>query len=342
MLDHMRIASIMLENQLSALYRSLIPMQALAHRGHTVHIEERDEIVNPEPLFEFDVVHILRGSGGSLRRLARRLKDAGVAVVWNDDVDITTLPEHHPEYPHIGGIRGQALVNQATSMMKLADVVITPNAALAERYRAMSGADVRVLGNHLPPMFVRPERVMPHNGVTIGWVATYEHLDDFERLGVRAALEKLLIRHNHIEVIAVGLDLGLTSHRYRHTPWAAYGDLPQHIMHFDIALAPMADIPFNQMRSDVKLKEYAAIGVPWLASPTGAFAELGEEQGGRLVADDDWHEALEDLVNDASARRLLAHRGRRWAQGETIEQHVDEWERTFSDAIERAQAHAVR
>lgn len=342
MLDQMRIASVMLENQLNALYRSLIPMQALAHRGHTVHIEERNELVNPEPLFEFDVVHVLRGSSGSLRRVTRRLKDAGVAVVWDNDVDVTTLPPHHPEYPRIGGIRGQAIVNQMSSMMKLADVVITPNAALAERYRAMSGADVRVLGNHLPPIFTRPERVMPHSGVTVGWVATEEHRDDFERLGVRAALEKLLTRHNHIEVIAVGLDLGIKSHRYRHTPWAAYGDLPQHIMHFDIALAPIADIPFNQVRSDVKLKEYAAIGVPWLASPTGAYAELGEEHGGRLVADDGWYEALEDLVNDASARRLLAHRGRRWAQGETIEAHVDQWERTFADAIERARSHAVR
>ena len=52
--------------------------------------------------------------------------------------------------------------------------------------------------------------------------------------------------------------------------------------------------------------------------------------------------AIDALMGDVEARRLLSQRGMRWAAGETIEAHVDVWERTFEDAIAQARApHAV-
>src|SRR5207249_1565318 len=74
-------------------------------------------------------------------------------------------------------------------------------------------------------------------------------------------------------------------------------ELPHRIGSFDIGLAPLADLPGNRARSDIKVKEYAASGVPWLASPVGPYVQLGEEQGGRLVPDDLWFEALDRLVS---------------------------------------------
>jgi glycosyltransferase involved in cell wall biosynthesis len=140
----------------------------------------------------------------------------------------------------------------------------------------------------------------------------------------------------------VGLDLGLRSRRYAHVPGVPYGALPERLPHFDFALAPLADTAVNQARSDVKLKEYAAVGVPWLASPIGPYAGLGEQHGGRLVADGEWLQAIDALMGDDAARRVLSQRGLRWAAGETIEAHVDVWERTFEDAIAQARApHAV-
>ena len=47
MLERMRIASLVPERTIESIYRSIVPMQALAHRGHSVHVEERDEIRDP-------------------------------------------------------------------------------------------------------------------------------------------------------------------------------------------------------------------------------------------------------------------------------------------------------
>jgi glycosyltransferase involved in cell wall biosynthesis len=101
---------------------------------------------------------------------------------------------------------------------------------------------------------------------------------------------------------------------------------------FDIGIAPIADLPGNRARSDIKVKEYAASGVPWLASPVGPYVGLGEPEGGRLVPDDGWFEALDRLVSRRRERKRLGRRGERWAKGQTIDAGADRWESVFLDA----------
>ena len=90
----------------------------------------------------------------------------------------------------------------------------------------------------------------------------------------------------------------------------------------------------------MKLKEYAAAGLAWLASPVGPYAGMGEQQGGRLVPDDGWDVALERLVARRPARRKLAKRGAKWVKGEGVEAHAGEWEAALRDAAERGRARA--
>ncbi len=342
MLGCVRITALIPEAIVNSIYRSLVPMQALAYRGHSIHVEERNEIVDGKLLFESDVVHFLRFNHRPMIRMARALREAGVAVVWDNDDNLMASQRGNPNYRHHSGLRGQALFTQMTAMMRAAHIVTTPSTFLADLYERASGAEVRLMPNHLPPTFTRPERVMPHAGVRVLWVGALEHQRDDEQLAIRSVLERMLIRHQHVEVGTVGLNLGLTSHRYSHFGIIPYGELAEIIANYDIAIAPIAESEFNRGRSDVKLKEYAAAGTPWLASPIGPYAGMGEEQGGRLVADDAWYEELERLILDPDDRRRLGRRGRMWAQGETIDAHVEEWEQLFEDAVERARSpHAV-
>jgi glycosyltransferase involved in cell wall biosynthesis len=318
-------------------------MQALAYRGHSVHVEERNVIESPQPLFEADVVHFCRSCFGPMERLARQLKEAGVAIVWDNDEDFLAVPKDSPGHIDVKGMHGQRIWSSLKSMMRIADVVTTPSEALAERYRAVSGADVRVLENYLPPTFTRPDRMPVRTDITVGWHALPGHQSDFDRLGLRETFEHLLRRHHTLRVIGIGADLGLSSHRYEHCEGGViYAALPEQLLRLDVGIAPLVDSPYNRARSNVKLKEYAAMGVPWLASPVGPYAEMGEDKGGHLVADGGWHEEIDRLVLEADERSVLGRRARRWAQGERIEDHVDQWERTFEDAIERTRARAAR
>ena len=71
-----------------------------------------------------------------------------------------------------------------------------------------------------------------------------------------------------------------------------------------------------------------------LASPTGPYVDMGEEQGGLLVEDGDWLPALEVLLRDPDRRRALAASARRWAEGQTISAGGARWQAVFRDAIE--------
>jgi glycosyltransferase involved in cell wall biosynthesis len=335
----MRIAALVYENLISSIYRSVIPLQELAHRGHAVHVEERQEPSDPAVLFEADVVHFCRICHPPVQQLARRLRRAGVATVWDNDDDITTIPKDHATHTQLRGRRGQRIFAEMTGMMRSVDAITVPSEALAERYRKVTGTEVHVLPNYLPPTFERPERVMPHGtAMRIGWLAMPEHRDDYVRLRLREVFDHLLARNFELEVVSIGFDLGLKSQRYFYIEPMLYGELPRMLARLDIGIAPLADIPFNAVRSNVKLKEYGAMGLPWLASPIGPYAEMGQEQGGRLVEDDRWYEEIDELAHDAEERSRLAYRARQWAAEQRIEAHADAWERLYAEVAERASA----
>jgi glycosyltransferase involved in cell wall biosynthesis len=336
-----RIVSLIPEGIVNSIYRSLIPMQALAQRGHAIHIEERNEVQNAAALLDFDVVHFLRFCHEPMQLLSRRLSEAGVAMVWDNDDNLTAAPKGNPNYRQRHGLVGHQIKAAMGGMMRRADVVTTPSRLLAESYREVSGADVRVIENYLPPTFPVRRRSRPTSPVTIGWIAGTEHQRDAERLRLREIFDRLLAEHPLVQMVTIGVSLGIRSERYHHIGFAPYEQLPGYIAQFDIGIAPLADIPFNEGRSNVKLKEYAAVGVPWLASPIGPYVGLGEEQGGRLVADDDWYEQLVRLMRDAKERDKLARRAHKWAQDQTIERHVELWERAFEDAVAHARARAA-
>jgi len=338
----MRIVSLVPEGIVNAIYRSLIPMQALAHRGHAVHIEERNEPRNADAFREFDIVHFVRFCHPPMERLARHLHASNMPIVWDNDDDLLAASRGNPNYKERQGLVGRDIARAMTTMMTLADVVTTPSALLAERYRDVSGCDARVLENYLPPTFSALQRGGAPGTLRIGWIAGGEHQRDVEQLRLRERFEALLARHDHLFFASVGVNLGLPRDRYEHVANVAYGGLADAIATFDIAVAPLADTPFNRARSNIKLKEYAAAGVPWLASPIGPYVGLGEQEGGRLVSDDEWEHALEALVTDRGLRVGLGRQGLRWTREQTIEQHAHRWEQTFADAIAHAHAGADR
>jgi glycosyltransferase involved in cell wall biosynthesis len=218
---------------------------------------------------------------------------------------------------------------------RLARAVTTTSEVLAEKYRSSGVERVSVIPNQLNPAVDRSRH--NHKGVVIGWIAAAEHQADIRRLGIADALQRVLNKHPQARVECIGVDLKLRSERYRHDRFVAFQDLPQRIGGFDIGIAPLADIPFNRARSDIKLKEYAASGVPWLASPVGPYRGLGEQQGGWLVPQDGWYEALDRLVSGRAKRWWLGRRARRWARTQTIEAVADRWEQVFVEAAgERA------
>jgi len=324
-------------------YRLQLPTMALRERGHeVVHVvQEVRRIIDIAPLANCDVVHIHRPAllydDGDV---VTRLLDRGIVVGFDEDDNILDMP------PGLAERTGQFWLDRSRRNFELllehvgrVGLVTTPSDHLARRFEDAGAQNVHVIDNYLPGAFNRVEP-QGHDGIVIGWHAGLEHLVDAEALGLRETLVQILDAHPDVRVETVNIDLELEHERYRRDAPMPIGDLTRRLADFDIGIVPLADIPFNRGRSNVKAREYAAAGVPWLASPVGSYRHLGKEEGGRLVADDEWFDALDELIR---ARRERAKQGRRakaWARRETLWEMAGVWERVFTDAVAARRAAA--
>jgi glycosyltransferase involved in cell wall biosynthesis len=172
--------------------------------------------------------------------------------------------------------------------------------------------------------------------VVVGWIAAGEHTVDIRALKPAESLSHLLEAHANLRVLTVGVRLALSSDRYEHIPEVAYPDMLKVVSRLDVGIAPLVDSEFNRARSNVKLKEYASGGAAWAASPVGPYRELGRKQGGVLVPDDHWFDALDRLLRSRTLRLRLARRALRWAKTQTVDRHAVDWEKRFLLAMQSA------
>ncbi len=316
-------------------YRAMYPARALSARGHAVRYDGAAQPdLDPRSFNALDAVLVYRHNSKPVQRLLAHLREAGVGVVWDNDDLAGSVTADHPGKRQYGGLRGASLFQEIVRTVRIAHVVTTPSEVLAEQYQG-NGATVRVIQNYVPDEFAAVARP-PHDGVVVGWTAGWEHQIDRDRLGLPAVFEALLQEHRDLSVVTIGISLGLAHERCLNVRKVDFPQLAQALVGFDIGIAPLADVTINRARSTSKLKEYAVVGTPWLASPIGPYASLGTSEGGMLVEDSDWYDGIERLLVDRRRRRKLAKKASRWGGANLIGDHVLAWER----AIEEAVAHA--
>jgi len=311
----------------SSNYRAIHPLTELARRGHLIATYTEEAELTPTDdeleviLEDFDVAFIGRYTQPEAVQLARRLTDAGMGVVWEYD-DAIVRPEVR------AGFDGMA---------EVADVITTTNELIAGVYRDLGARTVIAIPNFLTrPSLMAPRR--RHDGIVVGYIGWVDHQDDWDQLGLQEIVVDLLDIHPDLRFESVGpIDLRLPAERYHSYGVLGFDQLPQAIAGFDLAIAPLIDKPGNSTRSDIKLKEYAIAGVPWLASDYGPYVAFGEDQGGRLVQDDGWFDALHGLLCDGKAQRKLAKRGQKWAKEQTLERNANLWAGAFEQAIALAE-----
>jgi len=335
-----RIAYISHATSSNAWYRAIGPLEALAARGHSVtQLPTGDPRPASTAVAGHDVLLLHRFAERRAQQLAEAAHAQGIAVVWDNDDDMGAVSKEMVAYRITGGMRWEQRLAGMRRIFRVASRVTAPSPALAARLREQGARETRVLENCVPDVALHPRRPQ-HACTTIGWIAGPEHQLDVDRIPIRDALQRLLDERSDVHVETIGLRLGLSSPRYRNDRFVPLLELTARAAAWDVAIAPLADLPFNHGRSNIKLKEYAAAGTPWLASSVGPYAALGERQGGRLVADDRWHAELSRLLDRPRERRRLGRRAARWAAGETVSRNAHRWEACFAEAVEGVRAAA--
>jgi hypothetical protein len=333
----MKIGAIYATDVSNSFYRAVLPLRELERRGHTtvpVEIKER-QALRIAPLLDCDAVQIYRRTDPTVLKAVEELRTRGVGVVWDNDDDPRLIPPEAPKYKSLGGFHAERDFKGQGKLGRRAHVVTATSAYLAERYAAAWDVEPVVIENYLGDHQFPRERASGE-GFVIGWVAAGEHRADAQHLDITQMLRRVMERDPRVRVVTMGVQLKLDPERYTHHPWVPFQELAGYVAGFDLGIAPIADIPFNLARSNVKVKEYAAAGVPWVASARGSYADLGSRCGGMVVGDDAWEDTLVGLAGARFKRSQLRRRAVSWGKAQHLRHHIDRWEAVLADAAAAA------
>jgi hypothetical protein len=109
--------------------------------------------------------------------------------------------------------------------------------------------------------------------------------------------------------------------------WSSLHDYPQGLIDTkcNAVIAPLQNNVFNKSKSNIKMIESAALGMP------GVFQDLCTYDGAdyRFANGKDMIEQLEYITSDFDRYMELSDKGRKWAETLWLEDHLDEYEALY-------------
>jgi glycosyltransferase involved in cell wall biosynthesis len=313
-------------------YRIREPFRGLALLGHTVtHGVELDlTTINHYDVIVTSVFGEEEASEGweLLARMPNRPK-----MVYDIDDNVWNFRPgmHQSEYWN-----DEELLRNVQSCIACADVVTTPSENLAE-YLTPLNPNVHVLPNYVPEWLTQVQPTFPPR-FTVGYQGGDTHRYDIGSIAPQ--ILRFLGDHpkTNLSVWGAGAyDSILFKHRINVVPWNR--NIRDYYMSLamTIGLAPLEAVPFNNYKSAIKVVEYAALGIPSIAtaSPTYTNTVIDGTTGilvppfrnqNRL-----WHDALELYYADPLSRMKMGNDARRIAKEQwTTERNAHRWEKVYA------------
>jgi glycosyltransferase involved in cell wall biosynthesis len=288
-----------------------------------------------------------------VQALIDQTRDAGGVVLYDID-DLVFEPEstHLHHGLSLLSPRDQALyhdgVRRYRRCLLACDGAIAPTEFLAGRVRRLGKpawvsrncVDLEILQRSDEAMAARPsggraagEGVAgdptagspPSDRLVVGYASgSRTHDRDFGAAAGPALLRLMAHRDDFVLRLIGPLELGPEwapfQERVQRVPAVDWRTLPAVLADFDLSLAPLEiDNPFCQAKSELKWLEAAAVGVPSVASATGAFrtaieaanAQQGAETGWLATDSQDWFSAVTALLDDGARREAMGAAARR-------------------------------
>lgn len=212
-----------------------------------------------------------------------------------------------------------------------ADTITVSTPFLLEHYSKMHG-DVRLVRNGVNIDAFNPVQVQSKGYLRVGWTGSTAYRNgDLEMLG-----EWLpdWLRANNAKMVHVGADAGnpLFS-EMTGVPLGKMEELPivpmtmyPNSLKFDIGLVPLREIDFNRAKSCIKGLEYAAAGIPFVASPLPEYEMLHESGIGRLAATpDEWVAHMDALAHASTRREEARNQLNKVGLDHSIQSRAEEW-----------------
>ena len=227
--------------------------------------------------------------------------------------DATYVSYTSPTYGRVG--KSLKWFSKTDDLIRWASIVTCGNRAIAE-YAAGKGARARIIPTVVDAEIFRPASQRPAgDSVVLGWIGTHSTFPYLE--SIFPVLRELALSHSfRLKVVGSGKDeLVIPGVAVENLPWKLEREIAD-FQSIDIGLYPIDARLYSDKwaagKSGFKAMQYMAVGVPYVATPVGASAEIGEVGKTHFIArsNDEWLTALSTLIADADKRKAMGAAGR--------------------------------
>jgi hypothetical protein len=249
-------------------------------------------------LAEFDLVIIQKRLSNAC--WVRRVRKGARKLIY--DTDDAIWEPHGRRHAWLTRMRTDFRLKSA---VRSADACTVANEQLAQYLRPMA-RQVEMIPMALDEAHWIPESARQPGPLRIGWAGAPPNLAYLSRLGTVLHEVQTLRPETELVVYCGTAPVWPRALRMVHHPYQG-GTECGVVRSFDIGLLPLPDDAFAAGKSPIKALQYAACGIPCIASPVGATTSivLDGETGITARTDDAWREALLRLIDDAGLRRSL-------------------------------------
>jgi glycosyltransferase involved in cell wall biosynthesis len=216
--------------------------------------------------------------------------------------------------PTYGGL-GKALkwFSKTDDLIRWAAVVTCGNRAIAE-YVSSKGVESRIIPTVVDTDVFRPAARAATGPVVLGWIGTHSTFPYLE--SIFPALTRLARQHDFLlKIVGAGKEgVSIPGVRIENEPWQMEREVAD-FQSIEVGLYPLDAAMYAGWaagKSGFKAIQYMAVGVPYVATPLGAAAEIGTAGVTHFFAanEDEWYGALETLIVDRERRRQMGAAGR--------------------------------
>lgn len=138
-----------------------------------------------------------------------------------------------------------------------------------------------------------------------------------------------------INAPSVAKQIGIDESLFSHEPMKPIMSYPELFRKIDVGIVPLNNIEFNDAKSFIKGLEYAAAGIPFIASPSPEYKYLAEHGVGRIASNqEEWLQHASELI-DPKVRKKEREQNRKIVEEKfSMKARAKDWEDTFQQIIE--------
>jgi glycosyltransferase involved in cell wall biosynthesis len=278
---------------------------------------------------DYDAVLIYREAALLGPELVERLAARRKPLIYQLD-DPLYVPYRSPWSGWLSYLKFFGKVSRIAAMSR----VVIVNSSYHRDYVSRVNGNVWQIPSVVDADVYRPKPRTQGNGkVCVGWSGSATTVGNLQL--IEASLRDIAQRRD-VQIQLVGVDappfpdIDLTA-----LPWHAETEVDD-LRQLDVGLAPAPVTEWNKRKFFMKIVQYMALGIPPICSPIGSNPEVIDHGRTGFLADtrEEWVEAMERLITDASLRAEMSERAANVAHEKyTLQANADRIVDAFRSAL---------